>query len=56
MNYYKNWIVKLPKFTQKPDSELKLLAIENAYPDLVDSNLSDCNKDAALIDWLSSLK
>ena len=40
----------------KCDTEMKRKAIENAYPDLVDSNLPDWNRDAALLDWLSNLK
>ena len=48
--------IKTTEIYAKCDSELKRKAIENAYPDLVDSNLPDWNKDAALLDWLSSLK
>jgi len=40
----------------KCDTELKRRAIENAYPELVDSNLPDWSQDATLLDWLSSLK
>ena len=40
----------------KSDTESKRKAIENAYPDLVDSNLPDWNKNTALLSWLSSLK
>ena len=43
------------KIYAKCDTELKRKAIENAYPDLVDCNLPDWNKDAALLDWLSNL-
>ena len=48
--------IKTTEIYAKCDSELKRKAIDNAYPDLVDSNLPDWNKDAALLDWLSSLK
>ena len=47
--------IKTTEIYAKCDSELKRQAIENAYPDLVDSDLPDWNKDAALLDWLSSL-
>ena len=48
--------IKTTEIYAKCDSELKRQAIENAYQDLIDSNLPDWNKDAALLDWLSSLK
>jgi len=48
--------IKTTEIYAKCDTELKRKAIENAYPDLVDSNLPDWNKDAALLDWLSNLK
>jgi integrase/recombinase XerD len=48
--------IKTTEIYAKCDSALKRQAIENAYPDLVDSNLPDWSKDAALLDWLSSLK
>ena len=48
--------IKTTEIYAKCDSELKRQAIENAYPDLVDSNLPDWNKDAALLRWLSTLK
>jgi site-specific recombinase XerD len=38
------------------DIEMKRKVIVNAYPDLVDSNLPDWNKDQALLKWLSELK
>jgi site-specific recombinase XerD len=47
--------IKTTEIYAKCDSELKRQAIENAYPDLVNSDLPDWNKDAALLDWLSSL-
>jgi site-specific recombinase XerD len=48
--------IKTTEVYAKCDCGLKRQAIENAYPDLVDSNLPDWGKDAALLDWLSSLK
>lgn len=48
--------IKTTEIYAKCDSELKRQAIENAYPNLVEINLPDWNKDAALLDWLSSLK
>ena len=48
--------IKTTEIYAKCDTESKRKAIENAYPDLVDSKLPDWNKDAALLDWLSSLK
>lgn len=48
--------IKTTEIYAKCDSEMKRKAIENAYPDLVDSNLPDWNKDAPLLDWLSHLK
>jgi integrase len=47
--------IKTTEIYAKSDSELKRQAIEDAYPDLVNSNLPDWNKDAALLNWLSSL-
>ena len=40
----------------KADTELKRIAIENAYPDLVDNSMPDWNKDTSLMAWLSKLK
>ena len=48
--------IRTTEIYAKCDSELKRQAIANAYPDIVDSNLPDWNKDAALLDWLSNLK
>ncbi|BBO87027.1 site-specific integrase [Desulfosarcina ovata] len=48
--------IKTTEIYAKCDTELKRQAIENAYPTLVDSNLPDWNKDAALLEWLSNLK
>jgi integrase/recombinase XerD len=38
------------------DTEAKRRAIENVYPDLIDNNLPDWNKDQALLSWLSGIK
>lgn len=48
--------IKTTEIYAKCDTELKRQAIENAYPTLIDSNLPDWNRDAALLDWLSTLK
>jgi site-specific recombinase XerD len=47
--------IKTTEIYAKCDTELKRSAIENAYPDLVDSNLPDWNKDSDLMEWLSKL-
>jgi len=47
--------IKTTEIYAKCDTELKRQAIENAYPDLVDSNLPDWSKDEALLAWLSDL-
>lgn len=48
--------IKTTEIYARADTETKRKAIENAYPDLVDDNLPDWNKDEALINWLSDLK
>lgn len=48
--------IKTTEIYAKADTELKRKAIENAYPDLVDSSLPDWNKDSALLEWLGKLK
>lgn len=48
--------IKTTEIYAKCDTELKRQAIENAYPDLVDSSLPDWSQDSALLEWLSSLK
>lgn len=48
--------VKTTEIYARADAETKRKAIENAYPDLVDSNLPDWSKDHALLSWLSELK
>jgi integrase/recombinase XerD len=48
--------LKTTEIYAKTDTETKRKAIENAYPDLIDNNLPDWNKDQALLSWLSELK
>ncbi len=47
---------KTTEIYARTDTETKRKAIENAYPDLIDSNLPDWNNDQELISWLSELK
>lgn len=47
--------LKTTEVYARTDTETKRKAIENAYPDLVDSNLPDWNQDQALLSWLSEL-
>lgn len=48
--------VKTTEIYARADTETKRNAIENAYPDLIDSDLPDWNKDQELLTWLSRLK
>lgn len=48
--------VKTTEIYARADSETKRKAIENAYPDLIDSNLPDWSKDQTLLSWLVGLK
>ena len=48
--------LKTTEIYARTDTETKRKAIENAYPDLIDSNLPDWSKDQALLSWLSELK
>lgn len=48
--------LKTTEIYARIDTETKRKAIENAYPDLIDSNLPDWTKDHALLSWLSELK
>ncbi len=48
--------LKTTEIYAKADTEMKRKAIENVYPDLIDSNLPDWNKDQALLSWLSGIK
>ncbi len=47
--------IKVTEVYARADTETKRKAIENAYPELVDSNLPDWNEDHALLTWLSEL-
>jgi site-specific recombinase XerD len=48
--------LKTTEIYARVDTEVKRKAIENAYPDLIESNLPDWSKDQALLSWLSELK
>jgi len=48
--------LKTTEIYARTDTETKRKAIENAYPDLIDSNLPDWSKDQALLSWLSELR
>jgi integrase/recombinase XerD len=48
--------LKTTEIYARIDTETKRKAIENIYPDLIDSNLPDWNKDQTLLSWLSGLK
>ncbi|MGC6175109.1 site-specific integrase [Lacrimispora sp. 38-1] len=47
--------VKTTEIYARADTELKRKALENAYPELVDSNLPDWNENSDLMEWLSEL-
>lgn len=48
--------IKTTEIYARADTETKRKAIENVYPDLIDSHLPDWNKDQALLSWLAELK
>jgi len=48
--------IKTTEIYARADTETKRKAIENLYPDLIDSKLPDWNKDKTLLNWLSELK
>lgn len=48
--------IKTTEIYARADTETKRKAIENLYPDLIDSKLPDWSKDQKLLDWLSELK
>jgi site-specific recombinase XerD len=48
--------IKTTEIYARADTETKRKAIENLYPDLINSKLPDWNKDKALLNWLSELK
>ncbi|MCL1918644.1 MAG: site-specific integrase [Peptococcaceae bacterium] len=47
--------IKTTEIYARADLELKRKALENAYPELVDSNLPDWNENNDLIKWLAAL-
>jgi len=47
--------IKVTEVYARADTELKRKALENAYPDLVDSNLPDWSENCDLMAWLSDL-
>jgi site-specific recombinase XerD len=47
--------IKVTEVYARADTETKRKAIENAYPELVNSSLPDWNEDQALLTWLSEL-
>lgn len=48
--------IKTTELYARTDVEMRRKAIENVYPDIIDSNLPDWNKDQELLSWLSDLK
>ena len=47
--------IKTTEIYARADTELKRKALENAYPDLVDSNLPDWSENGDLMELLSKL-
>jgi len=47
--------IKTTEIYARADTELKRKALEDAYPDLVDSDLPDWNDNTELMSWLSTL-
>lgn len=47
--------IKTTEIYARADVELKRKALENAYPDLVDSNLPDWSESSDLMEWLTEL-
>lgn len=48
--------IKTTEVYARADTETKRKAIENAYPDIIDSALPDWSKDKALLSWLSDFR
>ena len=48
--------IKTTEIYARADTETKRKAIENLYPDLINSDLPDWSRDHALLAWLSELK
>ena len=47
--------IKTTETYARADTKLKRKALENAYSDLVDSNLPDWSENGDLMEWLSEL-
>lgn len=47
--------IKTTEIYARADSELKRKALENAYSDLIDSNLPNWNENSNLMEWLINL-
>jgi integrase/recombinase XerD len=48
--------IKTTEVYAKADTETKRKAIENVYPEVIDSKISDWSKNKELLSWLSDLK
>jgi hypothetical protein len=48
--------IKTTEIYARIDTETKRKAIENAYPDIIDCDMPDWNKNRQLLEWLSTLK
>ena len=48
--------IKTTEIYARVDTEMKRKAVENLYPDLINSDLPDWCKDQALLSWLAQLK
>lgn len=48
--------IKTTEIYARADTETKRKAIENVYPELIDSNLPDWSKNQSLLTWLSELQ
>lgn len=48
--------IKTTEIYARADTEAKRKAIENAYPDIIDSTMPDWSKDKALLSWLSDFR
>lgn len=48
--------IRTTEIYARADTETKRKAIENAYPEIIESDLPDWNRDPELLSWLSNLK
>lgn len=48
--------IKTTEVYARADTEMKRKAIENVYPDIIDSNIPDWSKDKELLSWLAEMK